>query len=105
MLHAALHLLIPAGLAGVLWPARWLQATLVLLSGLLIDVDHLLADPVYDPGRCSLGFHPLHTALPIAAYALLGAFPRTRLLGIGLLIHILLDAVDCRVNTGLWYAP
>ena len=30
--------------------------------GWLIDLDHLLADPVYAPDRCSIGFHPLHTA-------------------------------------------
>ena len=57
----------------------------------------LLASPVYDPGRCSIGFHPLHTALPIAAYVLALIHPKTRLLGLGLCIHILLDGLDCLV--------
>ena len=66
-----------------------------MLSAMVIDLDHLLASPMYDPGRCSIGFHALHRPLPIAAYFLLAALPRTRWLGIGLLIHIALDAIDC----------
>jgi len=71
------------------------RAWLLLMLGWVIDVDHLLADPVYAPGRCSIGFHPLHTAPAIALYGAL-LIPRpTRLLGIGLLIHIGLDLLDC----------
>ena len=71
------------------------RAWLLLLLGWLIDLDHLLADPIYAPDRCSIGFHPLHTAPAIAAYAVL-AIPRpTRLFGIGLLIHVGLDLIDC----------
>lgn len=73
------------------------------MAGLLIDVDHLLADPIYDPGRCSIGFHPLHTIIPVALYFLLLLFPRTRLVGVGLLIHIALDTVDCKLTSGIWY--
>ena len=47
----------------------------LLLLGWLIDIDHLLADPIYAPGRCSIGFHPLHTAPAIAVYGAL-AVPR-----------------------------
>ncbi|HSJ08257.1 MAG TPA: DUF6122 family protein, partial [Longimicrobiales bacterium] len=60
------------------------------------DVDHLLADPIYDPGRCSIGFHPLHTYPMIALYAVLAVVLRTRLVGVGLLIHMVLDGVDCQ---------
>ena len=66
-----------------------------MLAGLLIDIDHLLADPIYDAERCSIGFHPLHTPLPIVLYTLLLLHPKTRALGIGLFLHILLDGVDC----------
>ena len=66
-----------------------------MLAGMLIDLDHLLADPVYDPNRCSVGFHPLH-AYPLAiAYGLLAIFPKTRLIGLGLVVHIMLDLIDC----------
>lgn len=62
---------------------------------MLIDLDHLLADPVFAPGRCSIGFHPLHTWPAIIAYVLLTVHPRTRVVGVGLVLHIVLDATDC----------
>ncbi len=93
--HLALHALVPLGVALVWFRQRWWRAWLWLLAGWLIDVDHLLADPVYAPGRCSLGFHPLHTVPATVAYGLLCLPRRTRLLGIGLLVHICLDAIDC----------
>ena len=43
----------------------------------------------------SIGFHPLHTAPAIAVYGALVVPRVTRLVGIGLLIHIALDALDC----------
>lgn len=95
LIHLALHILVPALVAMIFYRKRWLSAWLWLLAGWIIDLDHLLADPIYAPGRCSIGFHPLHTIPAIAAYTLLLAPKRTRLLGLGLLIHIGLDAVDC----------
>ena len=71
------------------------RAWLLLMLGWVIDLDHLLADPIYAPDRCSIGFHPLHTAPAIAAYGALTIARPTRLLGIGLLIHIVLDLIDC----------
>ncbi len=62
-----------------------------------IDADHLLADPVYDPARCSIGFHPLHGAWSAIAYALLLVPARTRWLGLGALTHLALDGLDCVV--------
>ena len=68
-----------------------------MLLGMLIDLDHLWATPVYDAARCSIGFHPLHTWLPIAFYAALLFHPKSRVLGLGLCIHILLDYLDCLI--------
>lgn len=51
--------------------------------------------PIYAPGRCSIRFHPLHTMPAIVIYGLLLVPGRTRLLGLGLLIYISLDALDC----------
>ena len=93
--HLLLHAAVPMAIALVWYRDRWRQAWLWLLAGWLIDLDHLLADPVYAPGRCSIGFHPLHTSTAILVYALLCLHRRTRLLGIGLLVHIVLDAIDC----------
>jgi len=75
----------------------------LLMSGMLIDLDHLLATPVYDVGRCSIGFHPLHTFLPIVIYACALAHPKTRVVGVGLCIHVFLDSVDCFYANGVWY--
>ena len=66
-----------------------------MISTLLIDLDHLLADPIYDPDRCSIGFHPLHQTEFIFMYLILCFYTKTRLIGIGLIIHMALDAIDC----------
>lgn len=94
-IHLLLHLAVPGAVARGFFPARWRRAWLVMLATMVVDLDHLLAVPVYDPDRCSIGFHPLHTAPAVAVYAALAAWPRTRLAGLGLLIHMALDAGDC----------
>ena len=62
---------------------------------IIVDLDHLLANPIFDPNRCSIGYHPLHTYPAILGYMVLTALPKTRLIGLGLLIHMALDGVDC----------
>ncbi|MBB1087097.1 hypothetical protein H4F99_01190 [Lysobacter sp. SG-8] len=94
-IHLVLHAAVPALLAWLFWRDRFGRAWMLMLAGWLIDLDHLLADPVYAPDRCSIGFHPLHTTPAIAAYGLMTLPRKTRLLGIGLLVHVALDAVDC----------
>jgi len=95
LIHIALHFLVPLAIAGTFYLKKWLKAFGLLLCGLLIDVDHLLADPIYDPDRCSIGFHPLHTYWVILVYVAMLCHHKTRLVGIGLCVHILLDAGDC----------
>lgn len=75
-----------------------------MLIGLIIDIDHVLASPIYDPNRCSMGFHPLHTIIPVLIYIAALLHPRTRLLGFGLCIHVILDSTDCYLGSGVWYA-
>jgi len=94
-IHMLLHFAVPAAIAWSFYRERFVQATLIMWGTMLVDLDHLLADPVYDPGRCSIGFHPLHQYPAIVAYAAATLWERTRLLGIGLLIHMVLDGVDC----------
>lgn len=93
--HLFLHIAVPALAARLGWRQNFLKSWLIMMSALLIDLDHLLADPVYDPGRCSIGFHPLHQYPVIALYALAALWPKTRILGFGLLIHMVLDGIDC----------
>lgn len=73
-----------------------------MVATMAVDLDHLVADPIYDPMRCSIGFHPLHQPIFIAVYALLCGFKKTRWVGIGLLVHMALDSIDCYKNLGIW---
>jgi hypothetical protein len=95
ILHLGLHIIVPGAMAKLLSSDRWKTAWLVMMSAMIIDLDHLLAHPIYDPYRCGINFHPLHSLPAIAVYALLVAIPKTRLVGFGLLIHIILDGLDC----------
>jgi hypothetical protein len=95
VIHLLLHLIVPAVVARVFFRENFLKAWLTMLATMLVDLDHLIADPIYDAGRCSIGFHPLHQYPVIAAYTALALWPKLRLLGIGLIIHMALDGVDC----------
>jgi len=64
---------------------------------MIVDADHLLANPIYDPNRCSIGFHPLHSYIAIGIYFLMVFLPKVRWIAIGLLIHMALDYIDCFV--------
>ena len=102
-MHLLLHLAVPLLIALAIFGRDWRKPFLLMLLGLIIDVDHLLATPIYDASRCSIGFHPLHQPLPILAYMGLLFFRKTRLVGIGLAVHILLDSVDCKMTNGAWW--
>ena len=102
MLHLGLHFLVPALLAGIFYRNNWQVALLVMMATMLVDIDHLWADPIYDPNRCSIGFHPLHQLPFIAIYLMLCFVTRWRLVGLGLSVHMALDALDCQVTKGLW---
>ena len=93
--HLLLHFVVPAALAKIFWPKMFIKAWLIMLLTMLVDLDHLLADPIFDPNRCSIGFHPLHQPYIFILYAVLYFFPRTKFVGLGLLIHMALDAIDC----------
>ncbi|PLB18470.1 MAG: putative transmembrane protein [Flavobacteriaceae bacterium FS1-H7996/R] len=68
-----------------------------MILGMFIDLDHLLANPIFDPNRCSINFHPLHSYYAIGVYLLLFIPKKTRLIGLGLVIHIFADLVDCEL--------
>ncbi|WP_086477352.1 DUF6122 family protein [Arenibacter amylolyticus] len=94
-LHYGIHFLVPI-LIGLLFYKgyRW-KAILILLAGIVIDLDHFWADPLFDPNRCSINFHPLHTYWAIALYVLLLIPKKTRIFGLALVIHIVADITDC----------
>jgi hypothetical protein len=94
-IHLLLHALVPLVVALLGWREQWLRAWLIFVATMVVDVDHLVAVPIYDSSRCSIGFHPLHSGFALVAWPLLAAWRPTRLVGIGLVIHMLLDALDC----------
>jgi hypothetical protein len=95
MFHVVLHFLVPAIIAALFYRKMLLKAWLIMIATMIIDLDHLLANPMYDPNRCSIGFHPLHSYLAVVIYVGLLFFPRVRLIAIGLVIHMALDYADC----------
>lgn len=95
VLHVGMHVLLPGVVARLGFKAQWRRAWLIMLATMLVDLDHLWANPVFDPNRCSIGFHPLHTSPAIALYVLMLAVPGLRLVALGLLLHMGLDTLDC----------
>lgn len=95
ILHGFLHLAVPGVVARLAWREVWIRAWVIMALTILVDLDHLLADPLFDPNRCSIGYHPLHSWPAQALWVGLALWPRSRVIGVGLLIHMGLDAIDC----------
>ncbi|NQV42455.1 MAG: hypothetical protein HQ506_08890 [Candidatus Marinimicrobia bacterium] len=100
LFHIVAHFLVPAAIAP--WMSKymnpekdWKYYWLIMSATIAIDLDHLLATPIYDPGRCSIGFHPLHSVWAIGGYVLLLIPGKTRVIAVGLLVHMMLDGIDC----------
>ncbi len=106
VIHYASHLVLPLVLGKLLFRERGTKAGLLMLSTMLIDLDHLLASPVFDPARCSIGSHPLHTLWAGLVYAALLVVPswKARAVGLGCLLHLATDALDCLLG-GLLTPP
>lgn len=94
-LHYGIHFIVPIGIGFLFYKKYRIKAIVILLAAFIIDIDHLLASPIFDPNRCSIGFHPLHSYYAIAIYLGLLFFKKTRIIGLALLIHIIADVVDC----------
>ncbi len=100
--HYGLHLLAPALIALCYKKERRLKAYLISLATMEVDLDDLLATPVFDHNRMSIGFHPLHSYLAIAIYAILCLIPYEKLhwpwwlraIGLGLVMHMITDWQD-----------
>lgn len=96
LVHYTLHLLIPGAIAYIFFRKEWKKAWLIILATMLVDLDHLFATPLFDPNRCSINFHPLHTYWAMAVYIVLLFFKKTRIIAVGLLFHMLTDYIDCQ---------
>lgn len=94
-IHYALHFLAPALISFLFFRSNWKQVYFIFLGSMLVDLDHLLANPIFDPNRCSINFHPLHHYYAIIIYSF-GVFnKKTRVLALALLFHMLTDFIDC----------
>ena len=82
-IHYSLHFIFP------------LLISLIFLLSMLVDLDHLLANPIFQENRCSINFHPLHSYIAIGIYFVGLFFSKTRILAIALLFHMLTDLIDC----------
>lgn len=97
-IHYFLHLGFPLILAFVFFRKDWKKVYLILLATMLVDLDHLFADPIFQANRCSINFHFLHTYYAMVIYALLLFFRKPfNIIGIGLLLHMLTDFIDCSI--------
>ena len=96
LLHYSLHFILPLAMALFFYRKEWKKAYLIFLATMLVDLDHIFADPLFDPNRCSIDFHPLHSYYAMGVYLLLLFLKKPfHLIGLGLLMHMLADAVDC----------
>ena len=103
IIHYAFHLLVPFVFGKLFWKENWWKASLIMVGTMGIDLDHLLADPIFEPSRCSIGFHPLHTQWAGGVYGGLLAIPswKWRAVAVGCLWHLCTDAIACMLG-GLW---
>ncbi len=95
IIHYGLHYIVPLGIALFFYKDKWKLIYLILIATMLVDLDHLLANPIYDLNRCSINFHPLHSYYAMGVYVLMLIPKKVRILAIGLLLHMIADTIDC----------
>ena len=96
IVHYFMHFVFPGFLAFFLWRKNWRFTYLLFLTTMLVDLDHIVANPLFDPQRNSIGYHPLHTYPMIVLYFLGAIFLKGnwRIIAIGLLLHMFTDFQD-----------
>jgi len=97
IIHYGLHFLAPGIIAWLFFRRKWKIAWFIMLLTMIVDIDHLLASPIFDASRCSIGFHPLHSYYAIGFYFVLLLIPNfyIRVIAVGLLFHMFTDFQDC----------
>jgi len=96
ILHYFLHLIFPGCIALLFFRKNWKRVYCLLLATMLVDLDHLLATPVFQADRCSIGFHYLHTYQAMGIYVIMLFLRKPfNIIGLGLLLHMLTDFLDC----------
>ena len=95
-IHYFLHFGFPLIIAFIFCRKDWKKVYLILIATMLVDLDHIVATPIFEANRCSINFHPLHTYYAMGLYFVM-LFSRRpfNIIGIGLLLHMLTDTIDC----------
>jgi hypothetical protein len=98
IVHYSLHFIAIGAIAYWFDKKNWKRNWLILTATMIVDLDHVFASPLFDPNRCGIGFHPLHSEIAILTY-LLGIIlfknKILKLISIGLLFHMFTDLLDC----------
>ena len=94
-IHFEMHFVVPGLIAYIFFKKNWTTVWLIFIATMLIDLDHLLANPIFDPNRCSINFHPLHSQIAAMVYIGLLIPKKTRIIAIGLSLHLITDYIDC----------
>ena len=98
LIHYSLHIFLPLLISFLFFRKNWKTAYLIMLSTMIVDLDHLLANPVFQKDRCSINFHPLHTYFAIIIYAIMILLRQPfNIIGIGLILHMTTDLIDCLI--------
>lgn len=95
IVHYGFHFLVPLAISIFFYKKSWKLVYLLFIGTMLLDLDHLLASPIFDANRCSINFHPLHSFYAIGVYTIMLIPKKIRVLGIGLLLHMFTDYLDC----------
>jgi len=100
--HYFLHFGFPLLIAHFFFKKEWKKVYLIFALSMLVDLDHLIANPIFDPNRCSINFHPLHSYYAIGIYFLLLTPKKTRIIAFALLLHMFTDWIDCYMTLNHW---
>ena len=96
IIHYSLHFFLPLIIAILFFKKEWKKVYVIMMLTMLVDLDHLLADPIYQADRCSINFHPLHSYYAIVLYFIMSFFRKPfNIIGIGLVLHMIADFTDC----------
>ena len=78
-IHYSLHFIFPLLISLIFFNSKWKKVYLIFLLSMLVDLDHLLANPIFQENRCSINFHPLHSYIAIGIYFVGLFFSKTRI--------------------------
>lgn len=99
ILHYLLHFGLPLFIAWLFFKKDWKIVFLILIATMLVDLDHIFADPIFQANRCSIHYHPLHSYYVMPFYvALLFLKKPYNIIGLGLVLHMLTDLTDCMLT-------